>query len=640
MDNCPQCGAPIKENYKICGKCGTILVTLSTEATAHINLLRKKIEAEPKDVKFRLELGNLYQRHEFLFEALDEYQTVLGLDANNYEAYIKSAMIYLKLKNLGRAENAFRSALHINPQSEEALIGLFRVYYLENKTIEAIALGEKIVKLKPDNVEFHMLLKNLYKLKGDKEKVLAELQKLETLVPDNEQIIKEIVQYFTDQNDIAGLIKYYQKMEELKIEDIKLGFAIGKYYYDSGDYNKTIEHFTGLLEKENISAEIVDKIDVYLTLTHFARGDILSAADLGEKLSAEKSADLDEDLSKKLASVLYEIGKFYLQNRKSKEAISFLKKAINYDPSTIAYQQILEKTKADIALANKKLLRKVLFISGAGVAIVIFLILMWHLSHNRIIIYVEPPTEVTVLIDGRHIEPSVKQPGVFESPDMFISARTVVIEKDGYNKWQDKVNIGFGGDVVVRANLVPLYGYFKVNSQPESANVYLDGELVGKTPYISSTIPAVSHKIDVELPGYQLYTSNIKLRQDDTLDLGLVILKNLAGTWVGQIGEPGIAYNSAFEMTIKQKDRHFTVKFRHQPSGELTYNGEINGIVLNNDFLADGNVNCRWRNVFYWENTKRRVIIKGRLSEDWERIEGTHFAEGLGEHKWWAERKK
>jgi|GEM_PF-1201144 len=640
MNNCPHCGAPIKEKYKICSACGTILITLSTEVAAHINLLRKKIENEPKDIKLHIELGSLYQKYDFLNEALDEYQKVISIDANNFDAYSKSAIIYLKLKDLSKAESAFRSALHINPHSEETLIGLFRVYYLQNKTIEAIALGEKIVKSRPNNVEFHMLLKNLYKQKGDKEKVFMELQKLESLIPNNEQVIKEIVQYFTDQNDMEGLIKYYQKMQEMNIEDIKLGFAIGKYYYDSGEYNKAIEHLNGMLIKENLAAETDTMIHIYLALAHFAKGDITSAASSVIRISPEQTTNIDGETRNKLASLFFEIGKNDLQNKKSKEAISFFEKAVSYQPDAAEYQQILDKTKTDAAISNKNFLRKILFISIGAIAVCIIIALMWHLSHNKIVIYVEPATEITILIDGKRMELQSKKSGVFESPKIFISSHTVVIEKEGYNKWQDRVNIGFGKDAVIRANLIPLYGTFRVNSEPDSANVYLDGEIVGKTPYVSGNIPALSHKINIELLGYQSYTRNITITQGDTVDLGTVSLKNLVGTWVGQIGEPGVAYNASFEMTIKQKAGQFTVKYRHHPSGELTYNGDINGIVLKNDFLADGNVNCRWRNVFYWENTKRRVIIKGKLSDNWERIEGKHYAEGLGEHDWWAVRKK
>lgn len=640
MNKCPHCGAMIKENYKICSECGTILITLSTETTAHINLLRKKIEAEPKDVKLRLELGCLYQKHELLYEALDEYKTVIGFDLNNYEAHYKSAIIYLKLKDLNRAENGFHTALNVNPQSEEALIGLFRVYYLENKIIEAITLGERIVKLKPDSVEFHMLLKNLYKQKDDKEKVFMELQKLESLIPDNEQIIKEIVQYFTDQNDIAGLIKYYEKIEEMKIEDIKLGLAVGKYYDDNGEYDKAVEHFSKMLNKENISVETIERINSYLVLAYFARGDIPNAIACARKLPAEKVDARDEELTKKLASTFYEIGKYYLKNNKSKDALSFFTKAINYDPHTKDYQQILEKSKAEIILANKKLLRKFLSISLGAIAVAILGVVVWHLSHNKIIIFVEPSNGVAIFIDDKQMELHSNKSGMFESPEIFISSHTVVIKKEGYNNWQEKINIGFGRDVIVKVNLTPLYGYFRVNSQPESANVYLDDKFVGKTSYTSAGISAVSHKIAIEYPGYQTFIQNINIPANDTVDLGVVILKNLAGSWVGSIGEEGVTYNASFEMTIKQDGSQIKVEYRHIPSKEISYQGKINGIVLKNDFLADGNVNCRWRNVFYWENTKRRVIIRGKLSENWERIEGTHFAEGLGEHKWWATRKR
>ncbi|MEO0128769.1 MAG: PEGA domain-containing protein [candidate division WOR-3 bacterium] len=639
MNNCPHCGATIKENYKLCSACGTILINLSTETTAHINLLRKKIESDPKDVNLRVELGSLYQKNGLLYEALDEYKIAIGIDPNNFDAHSKSALIYLKLNDLSNAESSFRSALNIKPDSEESLIGLFRVFYLQNKTIEAITIGEKVIKIKPESVEFHMLMKNLYKQNGDKEKTFLELQKLEQLVPDNEQVIKEIVQYFTDQNDMEGLAKYYQKMEEMNIEDTKLGMAIGKYYYENGNYEKATEMLNKLLTKEGVTDEMRTMILTYLTFASFAKNNLTEAENFVLKIQ-EPFDRIDEQSRKKLALIFSKIGTNRINNNKKREAISFFERAIKCDPDNKQYQEILSKIRTEILTAQRNFIKKALLIAGSAVAVCIIVILLWNFTRNRIIINIEPTTDLTILIDGRQMELINRKIGVYETPELFIGSHIIDIEKEGYEKWQAKVNLGFGKNTVISASLVPIYGVFQINSQPESADVYLDGMLVGKTPYISENIQAIPHKLELRMPGYQIFTSDIKLVSGETLDLGIIILKNLVGDWKGKIGHDGISYNASFKMTVNQKDGQIKIKYFHQPKNEMTYSGEINGVISKNDFLADGNVNCKERNVFYWTTTKKRVILKGKISDDWERIEGKHYAEGLGEKDWWAVREE
>ncbi len=641
MTTCPHCSTQIPEKYKTCSVCGTILIGLSTEVTAHINLLRKKIETDSRNVKLYIELGSIYQKFDLLYEALDIFQKAIEIAPNNFDAYSKCAIVYFKLKDLEKAEKAFRAALHINPHSEDTLIGLFRVYLLQNKTIEAIALGEKIIKAKPESVEFHMLLKNLYKQKGDKAKVFEELQKLESLIPDNEDVIKEIVQYFTDQNDMEGLIKYYNKMQEMNIEDTKLGFMIGKYYYENSQYDQAIEMFRGLLLKENISVDIYTITQAYLAISQYAKGDLLGAGNTAAGIQTEQlNNTIDGETKKKLAVILYEISKNKIQSKKTREAIPYIERAVIINPENSEYREVLEQTKTEVVLANKLFLRRLAFIGGGVIVVTAVVILLWQMSWNKLVIHVEPYTDVSILVDGKHQELYARKPGVFESEKMFMSSHTVTIEKEGYNKYEERVTIGFGRNGVVRANLVPLYGVFVISSQPESADVYVDENLVGKTPYVSGNVSATSHRIRIEFPGYQPYMDNVRITHGDTLDLGVVSLKSIVATWSGKIGEDGVTYNASFEMEFKEKDGGLKIKYRHQPKADLTYSGEINGIVQKNDFLADGQVNCRHREVFYWKNTTRRVIIRGKIADDWEKIEGKHFAEGLGEHDWWAVRKK
>ncbi|MCX7994631.1 MAG: hypothetical protein N3A65_02500 [candidate division WOR-3 bacterium] len=353
-------------------------------------------------------------------------------------------MIYLELNDLSNAEIAFGSALRINPDSEDSLIGLFRVYYLQDKTDEAIATGEKLLEFKPDSVEFHMALKNLYKKKGDKEKVFLELQRLESLVPDNEQVIKEIIQYFIDQNDIEGLSRYYEKIEEMKIEDVKLGIVILRHYYENSQYDRTIEMAKKLLAKENITEADVNIIYTYLTLSYFDKDDISNTETYITRIKGPYE-NIDETIRKKLASIFSRIGTRKLADKRRREAIYFFEKAHECDRDNKYYQEALEKIKAESSAAQKLLIRKTLLIIGGIAVIFLVIISLWNLMRNKIIIKVEPATDVAIFIDGERVMLKSKEIGVYESPDFLIGSRTITIEKEGYDKWLSRVNIFLAG---------------------------------------------------------------------------------------------------------------------------------------------------------------------------------------------------
>jgi tetratricopeptide (TPR) repeat protein len=636
MKTCPACGEPIPEGQEKCPSCGKRPMNLGVEVTAHINLLKKKIEKEPSNTKLHIDLADLYQKHSLLNEALSEYQKAVAVDAKNFLAQFKSAHIFLKFKKFNKAESAFRAALHINPKSTESLIGLFRTYYLQNRIAEAIALGEKIVKSKPDNVEFHVLMKNLYNRKGSKEKALLELQKLESLIPDSKQFIKEIALHYRKENNLEKMIEYYHKMQNVEIEDIDLGFQIGKYYYDNNEYDKAVEHLDSLFKKKNITPEMDVMIRTYLALAWFNKDKIPGAKNLVDEIQPSHAQHMDEEMQKKLASLFFGIGQNDLQSNKLKKAITFFEKAVSYDKDNVKYGQLLEETKNKAAISNKKLLNKISVIAISAIATCVFVVLVWILIHNKIIIHVEPAEDVAVFIDGNPVKNSSKKPGIISSPMLLMGKHNIVIEKTGYEKWQGSVNIGVGRSAKLTVELVPIYFSLRLASVPESATVIIDGRFVGKTPFVSEGILAGRHVLELEHVGHAKWRTNLMVTENDSIDLGIISLKNLAGKWYGKIGKDSYAYNAAFNMTISQTNADLTIKYYHQPIENCKYTGKIHGKIEKGEFYAEGNVTYKYLKVFYWAKTKKRIVMQGKISENWDRIEGKHSVEGLGEHNWWA----
>jgi tetratricopeptide (TPR) repeat protein len=638
MANCPECGKPIQAGQDECPFCAEESMNLSTSVTAHVNLLKKKIEKEPLNAQYHLDLADIYKEYGYLKQALTEYEKAVNADAKIFDAQIKSAHLYLKFRKLSQAENAFRAALHINPESTESLIGLFRALYLQDRTEEAIVLCEKIVISKPSNVEFHILLKNLYNNKGNKEKALRELLILESLSPESEQFVKEIALHYQKENNMDKAKEYYKKMLDMNIKDIELGFKIGKYYYESKQYEDAIEHFRYFLELSELTLEQDAAVRTYIALISFEKGDIPEAKSSINAIQQSSAQSMDIETQKKLAYLCFKIAQGEINYKKPKKAMPFLNKAVTYDRDNIEYNKILEETKNGVTVTSKKLLKKLSVIAIAVAAGFIILGLAWILTHNKIIISINPPQDAAIFIDGKLAKNKIGKSGTISSPTLFMGRHDIIIEQKGYEKWQGSASVGFGRSTRLEVDLIPIYYFLGITSMPEKATVIIDGQPAGQTPYTTDRIVTRPHIIELEYPGHLKWQTELIVNEKDSINMGVIKLRNLAGKWYGKIGEDSYAYNAGFNMTIQQVDTFLTIKFYHRPRETNYYSGTIKGKIEGGAFQAEGNVAYKYKDVFYWAQTKKKIAIRGTISEDWNRLEGKYRIESLAEQSWWATR--
>ncbi|MBN2620521.1 PEGA domain-containing protein [candidate division WOR-3 bacterium] len=637
MAYCPDCGKEIPEGQEKCSLCSQHPAHISDKVLAHINLLTKRINSDPSNIQLRRDLGDLYNKHGLAKEALQQYQEIAKVNAKDLHAQNSSAFIYLRLRELNKAEQAFLAALHIDPKSTEALVGLFRTYYLHGKTDEAIALGNKLVGMKPSNVEFHMLLKNLYAQKGDGEKRLQELLTLEKLIPDNSDVIKEIAEHYKSSDSFDKVIEYYCKMEERKLDDTDLGFTIGVHYFTTGKFEDAIVHFSNMLKNPDVGPEMDIKIQAYLALAYYRKGDITDARNICVEIQPLHAAAVDGNLRKQLAALFYDLGQSALKNKESKEAKHLFEKAQCYDNETEHYAQALKTMKQETIAKYTNIAKKGGLITGAVLGVCILIALIWISIRNRVIMHIEPADNITVLINGDSVGTADDTSGIVRSPVYFMGKHDVVITRPGYETWTGTATIGFARPARIEIHLTPIYYTLSLASVPESASVIIDGKVMGVTPFVSDKIPACPHSIELHLPGYAPWRTNLLLTARDSIDLDTVHLTNLAGKWTGEIGSSSFAYNASFTITIEQSTDILTIKYFHQPREECRYSGTLKGKVENNAFHATGKVTYKYYKVFYWAEEKRQIVMNGTISNSWDRIEGSHTIESFAPEQWWAQ---
>lgn len=138
------------------------------------------------------------------------------------------------------------------------------------------------------------------------------------------------------------------------------------------------------------------------------------------------------------------------------------------------------------------------------------------------------PTDAIVILDGYN---SAATPHIFTG--LTTGYHTVEVDYPGYEAYITHIYIDNGASMEVDANLVPLvnYGSLFVDSTPQGADVYVDGNYEGTSPLIVTSLSEGPHQLELHLAGYEVLTSmeNVVAGQARVLNLVLVPYSSSSG---------------------------------------------------------------------------------------------------------------
>lgn len=131
---------------------------------------------------------------------------------------------------------------------------------------------------------------------------------------------------------------------------------------------------------------------------------------------------------------------------------------------------------------------------------------------------VATPAESKIFIDGNE----VGNDG-YASVDLKMGRHTYSVECDGYMGEMNK-SIMLSKNETIHVALQPLFGYVTITSRPSGADVIINGERAGVTPYLNKKINRGVNNIEVQLNGYYEYAEFVEINNGElkNLDVQLV----------------------------------------------------------------------------------------------------------------------
>ena len=93
------------------------------------------------------------------------------------------------------------------------------------------------------------------------------------------------------------------------------------------------------------------------------------------------------------------------------------------------------------------------------------------------------------------------------------------VTMEGYEPWGQEVTVKAHEKLEVLASLKGLTGRLVIRTEPLEANIYLDGNFAGKSPYDGKALPPGTHKIRVLKEGYETLEKDVTVKPGEIVEL-------------------------------------------------------------------------------------------------------------------------
>ena len=303
---------------------------------------RNASEAQPGDINHHKELAQTLLAEEKFPEALNEFQRLSQMDADDPENYLRLAEIYRQLKQLDKAEQNVLLAKQRAPNSLEVTYYEASIYEDEGRLDESIrVLSDAVTAVKSES-EFTpsrrrtlaILYQQLGQLYRETSNYTAAVNTFEEMLrlgaEEDRRARVMIIDTYREARDISKALEAAHKAAETYPKDRSILIAQALLFGENAQADQAVSQFHALLDGSAADFEIqLDIAQVYEESKRWA--DAEQAIHAAEKLQADSSG-------KEMTGFL--MGAIFERQKKFDQAEEEFRKVLNVNPrnaSTLNY---------------------------------------------------------------------------------------------------------------------------------------------------------------------------------------------------------------------------------------------------------------------------------------------------------------
>lgn len=208
------------------------------------------LKRDPNNVEARKLLGRIYlrslgdmqagtQSNEVLKLAIEQYEAIVKVDPKAVDNYLLLGRLYILHKDLLKAEDAFKTALKLQPTSEEAITNLAYLYNEEGATQKAAELLNNTAT-QANSAKVYAMMGYTYEQQKDYKKAITAYKKATEIDAENLDAQRGLAQNLLNDGQMDAALKQYEAVVKDDPQDAQAQLRIAEIYRRSGRFDDAL----------------------------------------------------------------------------------------------------------------------------------------------------------------------------------------------------------------------------------------------------------------------------------------------------------------------------------------------------------------------------------------------------------------
>jgi tetratricopeptide (TPR) repeat protein len=301
--------------------------------------IEDRLKKDPKAIDARRVLARLYARligdqqtnkinEEMLKRALEQYQKIVELDPKDVDSWLLLGRLYRVSQDSVESEKAFKKALELEPDSQEAMTELAMVYSTIGDNQRAIQLLKQVADRNP-NRRTLTTLAGAYEDLRDFAGAVQVLRRALELEPDNLDVKRGLAQDLLYAGKLDDAIQVYAEVAQDDPKDAQSLLRTSQIYRQKHDYAKAREALDRALKADPDDLD-VRYSQVTLLDEEGKHAEALSAMKQLADSTEKKSYNRGERAGR--ASLLEKLAVLYRSNEQYAQAVDTFRQMADLEP--------------------------------------------------------------------------------------------------------------------------------------------------------------------------------------------------------------------------------------------------------------------------------------------------------------------
>jgi len=311
------------------------------------------LKRDPSNLESHKLLGRIYVRsigdqgnpasRDMLKRAIEQYEQIIKIQPDSVDDHLLLGRLYKANNDLQKAEAEFRTAVQLDPGSEESITTLALLYSEEGDTTRATQVLSSI----PDSArsyKLYLALGYTYEQQKQYKSAIDAYRHAVELDRDNLDAIRGLADNLLNDGQTDAALEQYKVIADANPEDAQTYLKIAEIYRKSGRYDQALEN----LKKAQSMVEESDEAPYYIAAIYQTQGRYDEAIQvlqtLLKKTEKPDPSAYKADEKNNRALFLERLGLVYRDSDNDVMAIETFRKmmALGDENAVRAYQEIID----------------------------------------------------------------------------------------------------------------------------------------------------------------------------------------------------------------------------------------------------------------------------------------------------------